>query len=257
MVVFASAFMVFSLLEAVFPRRARRLGRVSRWFTNGAMLAIATGLVRLLAVAAPLIALTAAASLAAELEFGLLNVAALPTWIEILIAIALLDLAVWFQHLVTHKVPLLWRLHRVHHADLDFDASTALRFHPIEIALSALYKLVVVMILGPAAIAAVLFEITLNATALFSHANLALPRWLDRALRLVLVTPDMHRVHHSVHPSELNTNFGFCLSIWDRLFGTYTAEPSDGHTQMTIGLAPYQDKPTEQLGWSLFLPFRK
>jgi len=254
---FASAFVVFSLLEALFPRRNRRLGRLARWFTNGAMLVIATGLVRVLAFAAPLVALTAAAGFAAELGFGLLNVVTLPIWIEILLAIALLDLAVWFQHLITHKVPLLWRLHRVHHADRDFDASTALRFHPVEIALSALYKIVVVMILGPAAIAAVLFEITLNATALFNHANLALPRWLDRILRLVLVTPDMHRVHHSVHPSELNTNFGFCLSIWDRMFGTYTAQPRDGHEAMTIGLAPYQSEPTEQLRWSLFLPFSK
>ena len=173
-----------------------------------------------------------------------------------MIAIALLDLAIWFQHFVSHKAPLLWRLHRVHHADRDLDASSALRFHPVEIALSAAYKLGIVLLLGPAILAAVLFEVILNASAMFNHANLAMPRWLDTILRTVLVTPDMHRVHHSIHRREHDTNYGFCLSIWDRLFRTYTAEPEGGHTGMTIGLKEYQVDDTQRFGWSLWLPVK-
>ncbi|MEO0466760.1 MAG: sterol desaturase family protein [Pseudomonadota bacterium] len=255
--VFAAAFVVLSVLEAVFPRRLRTAPRLHRWMTNGAMVGLASVLVRVLMIAAPLLAVAAAATLASELGWGVFNLTGLPIWLEFVLAMVLLDLAVWFQHWATHKIGPLWRLHRVHHADRDFDASTALRFHPIEIALSAAWKLAVVLALGPAAAAAILFEIVLNASAQFSHANLALPRWLDRALRTVIVTPDMHRVHHSVDREEHDRNFGFCLSIWDRLFGTYRAQPNGGHARMTIGLNSAPGGQSDRLSWSLAFPFRR
>ena len=220
------------------------------------MLVISTLLVRVLVLVAPLLAMTTGAALAGELGWGFLNLVVLPSWLEILIAIVLLDFALWLQHVITHKVPVLWRFHRVHHADRDLDASSALRFHPIEIAFSATFKLAVVVLLGPAILAAVVFEVILNAGAMFNHANLSIPRRVDCALRAFIVTPDMHRVHHSVHRRDHDTNYGFCLSLWDRLFGTYTREPSEGHAGMTIGLTPYQTPDTQRLGWSLFLPFK-
>lgn len=253
---FLLAFVLFSALEMWRPLRPRLQSRMRRWSTNAGMLALATLLVRALAIIAPILAVTAGAALAIELGWGLLNHLLLPVWIEIVLAIVLLDLAIWFQHLISHKIPFLWRLHRVHHADRDLDASSALRFHPVEIALSALYKLAVIMLLGPAIIAAILFEVILNASALFNHANLALPNGLDRLLRTLFVTPDMHRVHHSIHRQEHDTNFGFCLSIWDRLFRTYTQEPSEGQLGMTIGLETYQVEETKHLGWSLWLPIK-
>ncbi|MBO6688799.1 MAG: sterol desaturase family protein [Henriciella sp.] len=254
--IFAAAFLFFSTLEAAIPRRRRIQSRLKRWTTNASLLVIATMLVRVLALAAPLLAMTAAASLSLELGWGLLHYIELPLVVSVLLAIAALDLAIWFQHLISHKVPLFWRFHRVHHADRDLDASSALRFHPIEIAASSLYKLVLVFLLGPSVIAVILFEVVLNASAMFNHANLALPRWLDRILRTILVTPDMHRVHHSVHSHEHDTNFGFCLSLWDRIFGTYTSEPQDGHIDMKIGLSDQQDATTDSLSWSLKYPVK-
>ncbi|MEM7320774.1 MAG: sterol desaturase family protein, partial [Pseudomonadota bacterium] len=171
-----------------------------------------------------------------------------------LVAILCLDFAIWLQHLVTHKVPVLWRLHRVHHADRDMDVTTAVRFHPVEIALSMGLKIGLVYGLGPSALAVLLFEILLNGTAMFSHANLAVPQWLDRVLRWVIVTPDMHRVHHSVKRSEHDSNYGFALSVWDRIFHTYQAQPAKGHDDMTVGLNWQDDRPS-RLGWSLALPF--
>ena len=168
-----------------------------------------------------------------------------------------LDLVIYAQHVVFHHVPLLWRIHRVHHADRDIDASTALRFHPVEIILSMGIKIAVVMALGAPPAAVIAFEIILNGMAMFNHANLRLPGALDGLLRLAVVTPDMHRVHHSVHMRETNSNFGFNLSLWDRLFGTYRAAPEDGHDRMTIGLAEYQDDRPSQLGFALWLPFTK
>ena len=254
---FLAAFMLFSALEAVFPRRRRSAPRLTRWVTNGMMVGLSNLLVRGLIVVAPLLAMAAAATFAAELGWGLFNLIGLPLWLEVMLAIALLDLAVWFQHWATHRIGPLWRLHRVHHADRDFDASTALRFHPIEIALSAMWKLAVVLALGPAVAAAILFEIILNASAMFNHANLALPRWLDQALRAVIVTPDMHRVHHSTEYHEHNANYGFCLSIWDRLFRTYRAQPDAGHTAMSIGLPGTGGGQSDRLGWSLTYPFKR
>lgn len=252
--VFIAVFLLFVVLETVFPRRQRSASRWQRWRTNGAMLLIGTGVTRLVAIGAPFLLGAAAAGLVGSLGIGLFNQVNLPAWLEIGLAIILLDLAIWFQHVLSHKVPVLWRIHRVHHADRDLDASSALRFHPAEILLSAAYKVAIIALLGPAVLAIVLFEIILNASALFNHANLAIPSWLDRALRTLVVTPDMHRIHHSVRRDEHDTNFGFCLSVWDRLFGTWTRDPRGGQTGMTLGLAPHQSGDSDLLGWSLRFP---
>ncbi len=255
LVIFLSLFAAFAVLEWLSPRRVARWSRAHRWATNGAIMVLGAVLLRGLALLLPLLAVGAALD-AAQRGWGLFNALAWNPWIEGVLAFLLLDLAIWTQHLVTHKIPVLWRFHRVHHADGDFDVTTAIRFHPIEIAASMLLKIAVIYALGPPAIAVLVFEVALNGTALFNHANLALPRGLDRALRLVLVTPDMHRVHHSDDRAEHNSNFGFCLSIWDRIFRTYRAQPAAGHDAMTIGLDWQDDRPS-QLGWSLLLPFRK
>ncbi len=188
--------------------------------------------------------------------WGLFNILGWPAWLEICLSILILDFAIWAQHLITHKLPILWRLHRVHHADRDFDVTTAVRFHPVEIALSMLLKIGLVYLLGPSVLAVVLFEILLNGTALFNHSNLRLPLSVDAVIRKILVTPDMHRVHHSVHRTEHDSNYGFALSIWDRMMGTYIAQPSEGHEDMKIGLHWQDDRPN-RLGWSLALPFRR
>lgn len=206
-------------------------------------------------LAAPLVAI-GAAIYAEGHGIGLFNWLAWPTWTEILIAVVVLDLAIWFQHWAAHRFTVLWRLHQMHHADVDIDVTTAIRFHPIEIALSMLWKIACVLVLGISPIAVLLFEIILNACAMFNHANIALPHGLDRILRLVIVTPDMHRIHHSALGREHNSNYGFNLSVWDRLFGTYTDQPVAGHTGMTIGLPAYQSEGPTRLGWSLTLPFR-
>ena len=202
------------------------------------------------------VAAIAAAFYAQAHGIGLLNNVAWPEWLKIVVALLALDLAIWAQHLASHKLPLFWRLHQVHHADRDIDVTTAVRFHPVEIALSMLWKIVVVVPLGASPFAVFLFEVILNACAMFNHANIALPAWLDGVLRLFVVTPDMHRVHHSVIRREHNSNYGFNLSLWDRLFRTYTAQPEAGHQGMTIGLTPYQSEAPTRFGWSLWLPFR-
>jgi sterol desaturase/sphingolipid hydroxylase (fatty acid hydroxylase superfamily) len=254
LIAFLAFFALFAGLEWLSPRRVRRYGR-RRWLTNAAIMLLGAVLLRLLAVALPLLAIGAAVD-AGRLGWGLFNWLTWNPWLEGVLAVLLLDLAIWTQHLVTHRVPVFWRFHRVHHADGDFDVTTAIRFHPLEIVASLLVKIAVIYALGPAAVAVLVFEILLNGTALFNHANLALPRWLDAVLRLVLVTPDMHRVHHSARRAEHDSNFGFALSVWDRMFGTYRAQPQDGHDGMTIGLE-WQDGQPVQLGWSLLLPFRK
>ncbi len=251
--IFAGLFALFAALEAWAPRRARSQPRSTRWTTNWAIIVIDTITLRALAIGIPLLAVGAAVDASAN-GYGLFNVLGWPPVLEIILATLIFDCAIWAQHLITHKVPFLWRLHRVHHADVDIDVTTAIRFHPIEIALSMLLKIGLVYLLGPAVLAIVLFEIILNGTAMFNHANIKLPLWLDRIVRMVLVTPDMHRVHHSVHRHEHDSNYGFALSIWDRLFGTYIAQPEAGHDDMLIGLE-WQDERPSKLGWSLALPF--
>ncbi|WP_208347899.1 sterol desaturase family protein [Pseudaestuariivita rosea] len=253
--IFIGLFAVLALLETLLPRRARRDRTSRRWMTNWAIVLLDTLTLRLLALALPLLAVGAAID-AQRLGWGLFNQIDLPLVVEVIATILILDFAIWAQHLITHKVPFLWRIHRVHHADRDMDVTTAIRFHPVEIALSMVLKIGLVYLLGPVAWAVVAFEILLNGTAMFNHANLRLPLWLDRALRLVLVTPDMHRVHHSVDRVEHDSNYGFALSWWDRLFRTYRPQPLQGHDDMTVGLEWQDDRPST-LGWSLALPFRR
>ena len=253
--IFLGLFAVFALAETLAPRRARVQPRRTRWVTNWSITIANTLVLRALAVGLPLLAVGAAID-AAQNGWGLFNSLGWPVWLEFVLAVLILDFAIWLQHLITHKIPVLWRLHRVHHADRDMDVTTAIRFHPIEIALSMFLKIGLVYAMGPAALAVVVFEILLNGTAMFNHANIKLPLAVDRVLRLVLVTPDMHRVHHSVHRSEHDSNYGFALSIWDRMFRTYIPQPGEGHDGMTVGLQWQDDRPST-LGWSLALPFRR
>lgn len=252
--VFLGLFVVFAGMEALAPKRRRMLGRGRRWFTNVSMTLLNTLALRALAVVLPFLAVGAAVD-AWSMGWGALNQVVWPLWIEVLVALLVLDFAIWAQHWLTHKVPLFWRFHRMHHADRDIDVTTALRFHPVEILASMALKIGLIYALGPQAVAVVLFEILLNGTALFNHANLRLPMWLDWVVRLILVTPDMHRVHHSVVRAEHDSNFGFALSVWDRIFGTYRAQPAGGHQGMVVGLE-WQDEKPAHLGWSLWLPFR-
>lgn len=253
--VFLSLFALFAGLETLVPRRARNLSRARRWATNLAITVLNTVALRGLAFLLPLLAIGAALDAEAQ-GWGLLNRLGWPGWVEVLLAVLILDLAIWTQHLVTHKVPLFWRFHRVHHADRDMDVTTGFRFHPVEILASMILKIGIVYLLGPSALAVLLFEILLSGTALFNHANLRLPGALDRVVRLVLVTPDMHRVHHSIHRAEHDSNYGFALSLWDRIFRTYVPEPKAGHEAMTVGLE-WQDERPANLGWALWLPFRR
>lgn len=252
--VFLGLFALLASVEALAPRRPRSQPRRRRWFTNWGIVVLDTLTLRLVAIAVPLLAVGAALDAGAR-GWGLFNRIDAPLWAEIVATILILDLAIWAQHLVTHKIPVLWRLHRVHHADIDMDVTTAIRFHPVEIALSMGLKIGLVYLLGPAAVAVILFEILLNGMAMFNHANIDLPPRVDAVLRRIVVTPDMHRVHHSVHRDEHDTNYGFSLSVWDRLFGTYRAQPRGGHLGMETGLAWRDDRPS-RLGWSLLLPFR-
>lgn len=249
--VFLALFVLFAALETLAPRGPRVQPRAGRWFTNLSMTVLNTLSLRALNIALPFLAVGAALDAWGQ-GWGLLNQVDWPLWVKIVLALLILDFAIWVQHLVTHKVGLFWRFHRMHHADRDMDVTTALRFHPVEILASMLLKIGLIYALGPQAIAVVLFEILLNGTALFNHANLALPRWLDRAIRLVLVTPEMHRIHHSTRREEHDSNFGFALSVWDRIFGTYRAQAAEG---MVVGLE-WQDEKPAKLGWSLWLPFR-
>ncbi len=244
-------FVLVALAELLWPRRALLPGKAQRWTTHMLLFAANRLTVWLLAriVAVPLVALWAS-----ERGYGLLNLVALPLWAEILLAFMALDFAMWAQHLATHKIPLLWRMHKVHHADRDLDVSTALRFHPFEIALSTLWKALCVLLLGTPAWVFLAFEAWLAANALFNHGNVALPRWLDRAIRPFLVTPDMHLVHHSTSIRDQHSNYGFALTLWDRLFGTYRAEPTQGRDSQRIGIADYGDERPGQIGFSLKLP---
>ena len=254
---FVGIFLTMALLEHWAPRRRLTAPKLRRWTTNLSIVGLGMAVGRGLGLLALPLTAVGAASLADAHGWGLLHQVALPAWLEVVVTLVVLDFAVWLQHLASHRVPALWRIHRVHHADVDIDVTTALRFHPVEIGLSMLYKAVWVLLLGPPAAGVVLFEIILNGGAMFNHANLALPAGLDRPLRALIVTPDMHRVHHSVLAREHDSNYGFNLSIWDRAFGTYTAQPEEGHGAMTIGLADFQSGQPSEIMWSLGLPFRR
>lgn len=249
---FFGVLLVMAVWEVAAPRRRRDIPRLVRWTNNLALVALDTLLVRL---AFPVLAVGLAVVADAR-GWGLLNVADVPALPAAVLSVLVLDLVIYLQHVMFHAVPALWRLHRMHHADLEFDVTTGLRFRPMEILLSMGIKLAVVAALGPPAIAVLVFEVLLNATAMFNHSNVRLPASVDRALRLVVVTPDMHRVHHSIHPVETNTNFGFNLPWWDRLLGTYRAQPRDGHTGMTIGIEQFRSVRDLWLDRMLMQPLR-
>ncbi len=249
---FAGIFLAMAAWDLLAPRRPWAVGRAARWPSN-------LGIVVVDAVAVRLLIPTAAvgvALIAAEQRFGLLHLLGWPGWLAGILGFVALDLVIYGQHVVFHKVPWLWRLHRMHHADLDIDVTTGVRFHPIEILLSMLIKIATVALLGIPAGAVVGFEVVLNATSMFNHSNAALPDRLDRLVRLLVVTPDMHRVHHSVVRAETDSNFGFNLPWWDRLFGTYRAAPAAGHHGITIGLPIFRDRRELRLDRLLTQPFR-
>ncbi len=245
LVCFLAALLAMMLWEWRRPRRSLSLPRARRWPANLGIIVVDSVVLRLVF---PILAV-GVAGLAQTRGWGLFHWLEAPFWLACAASLLLLDLAIYAQHVIFHKVPALWRLHRMHHTDLDFDVTTALRFHPLEIVLSMLIKLTVVVLLGTPPVAVLLFEVILNATAMFNHGNVRLPERLDRALRWLLVTPDMHRVHHSVRPEETDSNFGFNLPWWDRLFGTYRDQ------RMTIGLEYFRDWRATKLYGLLMQPF--
>ena len=240
--------------EVAAPARARLFTRRRRWLTNGALSAINSGVTAMLALGLGLAAALAAAD-ASQRGIGLFNRLGWPEWLEGVIVFVVLDFAIWLQHLASHRWRLLWRLHKVHHVDREIDVSTGIRFHPVEIAVSILWKIALVYALGASVAAVIVFEIVLNGATMFNHSNIRLPAPIERALRLAFVTPDMHRVHHSVDRCEHDANYGFNFSIWDRLFRTYVARPRLGHRGMSIGLADHQTERPVRVGWSLGFPF--
>ena len=250
---FFGVFAVMALWEAVLPRRPRLVTRWVRWSNNLAIVGLNNLLLR---VVLP----TTAVGLAMagnEKGWGLLNSLDLPAWAAVALAVIALDLAIYLQHVMFHAVPALWRLHRMHHADLDFDVSTGTRFHPLEIILSMGIKFTVIVALGAPALSVLIFEVLLNATSMFNHSNVRMPEQVDRILRRLVVTPDMHRVHHSILPRETNSNFGFNVPWWDRLFGTYRDQPAQGHQGMTIGIGQFRTARDLWLDRLLLQPLRK
>ena len=250
---FLGVFAVIGFWELLAPRRVLTVSKALRWTSNLGLVVLDTVLLRLIF---PLAGVGLAA-FCAKNGWGILNHFQVPFWVAVPLAVIALDFVIWLQHVMVHAVPLLWRLHRVHHADLDYDVTTGARFHPLEIVLSMLIKLATIVVLGPPVVAVVIFEVLLNATAMFNHGNIGLPARLDRILRWVVVTPDMHRVHHSIEDDETNSNFGFNLPWWDRLFGTYRDQPRAGQTGMTIGIRDHGDpREVSRLDGMLLLPFR-
>lgn len=250
-VVFAFVFLTMALLEHFNAKRVRVHSRRLRWFTNGMLLVVDSLALRIFL---PVLAV-GVADIAGQKGWGILSVLSAPVWLEIILAIIVLDLLVYGQHVATHKFTILWRFHKVHHVDRDIDVTTGIRFHPLEIIFSMLYKMICIVALGPAVVSVIIFEVLLNASAMFNHANVQLPKTIDQYLRKLVVTPDMHRVHHSTIVQETNSNYGFFLSVWDQVFNTYIDQPAEGHTGMRIGVAEYQTAKPTSLWWSLLLPF--
>ena len=236
LIVFLGVLVAMVLWELAAPRWRQEIPRVIRWTNNLGLVVIDTIVLRL---SFPILAVGLAV-IAQDRGWGLFNIIEVPGWVAVLVSIVILDLVIYLQHVMFHAVPALWRLHRMHHADLEIDVTTGLRFHPVEILLSMGIKLAMVMALGPPAVAVLIFEVLLNATAMFNHSNVRLPTFVDRVLRLIVVTPEMHRVHHSIRPEETNSNFGFNLPWWDRLLGTCKAQPTAGHEGMSIGIEQFR-----------------
>jgi len=248
---FFGVFAVMAAWEVLAPRRALTQSKAVRWYSNLGIVAVNTVLARIIFPLAPI----AVAAVAHDRGWGVLNLYQAPEWCAVLAAVVVLDFAIYLQHVMVHAVPMLWRLHRMHHADLDFDVTTGARFHPIEIILSLAIKMAVIVLIGAPVVAVLIFEVALNATAMFNHANVNLPLGVDRYLRWLVVTPDMHRVHHSVLPHETNSNFGFNLPWWDRLFGTYRDQPEKGHEGMDIGIDLFREPGELHLHKMLAQPF--
>ncbi|WP_413205946.1 sterol desaturase family protein [Rhodospirillum sp. A1_3_36] len=254
---FLGLMVVFMTGEALWPRRRRSYGRWWRWPSNLGLVILDSLIVRFVVGLLPFVLPVVLAQSVADRGWGLLNQVTLPNGVELLVGVLAQDFVIWSQHVLFHKVPWLWRIHRMHHADMDFDVTTALRFHPLEILLSLGIKGIAVAVIGPSPLAVLIFEVLLNGSAMFNHANMELPLGVDRRFRLFVVTPDMHRVHHSVHRQETDSNYGFCFPWWDRLFGTYRRQPREGHRDMAIGLEVLRD-PAELGLWRLLTqPFRK
>ncbi|MBI5484330.1 MAG: sterol desaturase family protein [Deltaproteobacteria bacterium] len=251
LVFFFGTLVVIAVWELIAPRRSLTVSKRQRWFTNLALVVINTAVVRFLLPVLPV----GLALLAQERGWGVLNLVILPSWIKIALAVVALDFVIYLQHVLFHFLPILWRLHRMHHTDLDLDVTTGNRFHPVEIVISIWIKLAAVALFGPPVIAVIIFEVVLNATSQFNHGNILIPETVDRWLRLVVVTPDMHRIHHSVIPRETNSNFGFNLPWWDRLCGTYRPQPEQGHTGMSIGLKEFRDSAELTLPRLFLQPF--
>jgi len=251
--IFFGVLVALGCVELLIPRREFGRYKLRRWITNLSIVGVDGIVLRLLF---PILAVGVAEYMYTQ-GYGLFGLLDWPFWLELVISVILLDLAIYIQHVATHKIPALWLLHQVHHADTEVDVTTGTRFHPLEIVLSMLYKFFVIALIGPSALAVFLFEVLLNVFAMFSHANIKLSGNVDDRLRKIIVTPDMHRIHHSTLMRETDSNYGFNLSIWDRLFGTYTEAPELGHDRMQIGLTPYQSENPSRLIWSLMLPFRQ
>ncbi len=248
---FVGTLLLIATLEVIFPRRKLDVSKTVRWYSNLGIIFINTLALRFVF---PVLAVGMAV-LSEEKGWGLFNNITIPYELAVLLSVVLMDMVIYFQHLMFHAVPRLWLLHRMHHTDLDYDVTTALRFHPIEIMLSMVIKLSIVAVLGPPVVAVLIFEIILNSMAMFNHGNFKLPLPLDRMLRKLVVTPDMHRVHHSTIRKETDSNFGFSLSLWDYLFGTYRDQPKHGHEGMTIGIEKFRNPKYQHLHWLILIPF--
>jgi sterol desaturase/sphingolipid hydroxylase (fatty acid hydroxylase superfamily) len=249
---FFGTFLVIALWEIRAPKRVLAVSKAVRWLNNLGIVVLNTIVVRVLFPAAAV----GIAVFTSIQGWGLFNYYQVPTVVALLLSVMIMDFIIYLQHVLVHAVPTLWRVHRVHHADLDYDVTTGARFHPIEIILSMLIKFATIVVFGPPVVAVIIFEVLLNATAMFNHGNIRLPKGIDRVLRWLVVTPDMHRVHHSVEDDEANSNFGFNLPWWDRLFGTYRDQPRGGHQGMTLGIHQYRDpQQVDQLPGMLTLPF--
>ena len=249
---FVGMLLVMAIWEIIAPRRALTVSKAVRWANNLGLVFFNSFIVRIVLPATAV----GVAKTAAENDWGLFNLVDVPIGLAVLASVVIMDFVIYLQHVMVHAVPVLWRLHRVHHADLDYDVTTGARFHTLEIILSMLIKFAVIVLLGPPVVAVIIFEVLLNAMAMFNHGNVGLPKTLDNFLRWFVVTPDMHRVHHSIEDDETNSNFGFNLSWWDRLFGTYRDQPRAGHKNMTIGIHNYTEP--KQCSWisgMLVMPF--